>query len=239
MNILITGGASGLGKAITIELAKEPNHNVYFTYNKSISSAKEISNHYKNTFGHKCDFLNHSDLEKLADNLEQWDIDVLINNAFVGFKKKHFHKLESQYIFDSFRNNVIPTLSITQKILELFKRKKSGKIITILSSSILSSPPIGWSEYVANKNYLHSMSKSWASEYRKFNITSNCISPSFMLTNLNNEVDDRIIENMIDKHPLKQLLLPDEVADAVKFLVNASQHINGTNMIINSADNVI
>lgn len=56
MNILITGGASGLGEAITKKLAKDINNNVYFTYFKSETNAKKIKFDFSNAFPIKCDF---------------------------------------------------------------------------------------------------------------------------------------------------------------------------------------
>ena len=102
-----------------------------------------------------------------------------------------------------------------------------------------NTPPIGLSEYVANKAYLLSMSKSWAHENSKYNVTSNSISPSFMMTPLNKFEDERLVENMTKAHPLKTLLKEEEVAEAVSFLINASQQINGINLPINAAENVV
>ena len=77
----------------------------------------------------------------------------------------------------------------------MYKKKRKGKIITILTSFLLNSPPIGSSSYVANKAYLKSLTKSWANENIKFNVTSNTISPSFMQTNFTSDVDERIIDH--------------------------------------------
>ena len=83
------------------------------------------------------------------------------------------------------------------------------------------------------------MSKSWANENASFNISSNCISPAFMQTGLTSDTDERIIEDMTAKHPLKALLTTEDVAKAADFFVNASQHYNGVNLIINAGSDVI
>ena len=79
------------------------------------------------------------------------------------------------------------------------------------------------------------MHRSWALENAAFNITSNCISPGFMATALNKDTDERIVEDMIAKHPLKKLLTTGEVAAVVLFLMDASGQVNGNNIIINSS----
>jgi 3-oxoacyl-[acyl-carrier protein] reductase len=239
MNILITGGASGLGASITKKLASNPDNNVYFTYSLSRQNALEIEKDYKNTKGLCCDFKNKSSIDSLLSQMDSLDLDILINNAYTGLQKKHFHKVSPDFFMESFSSNIIPTIQFTQKALLIFRKKKFGKIITVLSSAIINTPPIGWSEYVATKNYLLSLSKSWATENINFNISSNCISPSFMKTALTSDTDERILEEMEKNHPLNKLLTTEEVAESIAFMTQSSQHINGTNLLLNAGSNVI
>jgi NAD(P)-dependent dehydrogenase (short-subunit alcohol dehydrogenase family) len=167
------------------------------------------------------------------------DLDILINNAFSGQPiKNHFHKIPVEDFTTEFQNNIIPTVEITQAVLTGFRKKKSGKIITVLTSFLLNTPPAGASVYVAVKAYLASLVKSWSVENSKFNIASNSISPSFMLSNLTKDVDERVIEQMIDSHPLKRLLSFEEVAEAVLFLSKASPQLNGVDIPINAGTNI-
>lgn len=238
MNILITGGASGLGAAITKKLAADSESNIYFTYCKSDEAAKKLEAEFSNSEAILCNFLEETDMQTLISKIDNMDLDVLINNALHGLTQAHFHKLSPNTFIDSFSHNVQPTLIITQKAISIFRKKKFGKIITILTSAILK-PPIGMSEYAANKSYLASMSKSWAIENARFNIASNCISPSVMKTDLTKDIYEKIFDELESKHPLKKLLTPEEVASEVSLLVHSSQYINGTNRIMNSAEDVI
>ena len=78
------------------------------------------------------------------------------------------------------------------------------------------------------------MSRSWAVEYSRFNITSNSVSPSFMETNFTQEIDSRIVEKIKSSNPLKKFLKTKEVAQSVEYFVNCSQQINGQNLVINN-----
>jgi 3-oxoacyl-[acyl-carrier protein] reductase len=239
MNILITGGASGLGEAITRILAKDANNIVYFTYSNSEFNARKIESDFGNAYSIKCDFKDSESLKSLTSKIKILELDVLINNAFSGdFLKSHFQKILPNDFLTDFKNNLIPVIEITQEILNNFRKKKSGKIITVLSSALIDLPPIGSSVYVANKAYLEKLTKVWAAENVKYNITSNSISPSFMQTKLTSEVDERIIEQMLDNHPLKKLLTVEEVAETVLFLTNASSHINGIDIVMNSGASI-
>jgi NAD(P)-dependent dehydrogenase (short-subunit alcohol dehydrogenase family) len=168
------------------------------------------------------------------------DLDVLVNNAYVGNAlNNHFHKIPQQEFLQSFQANLIPALRITQEAIKGFRKKKFGKIINIITSFVINTPPIGCSMYAANKAYLLELSKSWSHEYAKFNITSNCISPELMETNFSKDLDYRIIEQKMEAHPLKKLLTPEEVAETVKFLLKTSQQINGVNIPMNAAQNIL
>ena len=239
MNILITGGSSGLGRAITEQLAATPDHKVYFTYNSATEAAEEIETRLHNTSAIHCNFQSEASVQSLLERITELDIDVLINNAHAKYNQQHFYKIASSEFTGDFILNVLPTLLITQKAFALFRKKKFGKIINIISSAVVNKPPAGMSLYTAQKAYLLSMSKSWATEGIRFNITSNSISPAFMATRMTEDYDERTVEQIIENHPLKQLLQPKDIAEAVDFLVNATQHINGTHLVINAGADVL
>lgn len=239
MNILITGGSTGLGAAIVLELSNNKSNNVYFTYSKSIEKAAQLCAANSNIKAFKCDFTDESSVNNLLSEIDSINFDVLINNAIIGFEKQYFHKTAIEVFTNSFLYNIIPTIKITQAFLLKARKNKFGKIINLISSANINKPPIGWSEYVANKAYLLSLSNSWATENSRFNITSNAISPSFMVTNLTSDTDDRIVEQMIESHPMKKLLTTKEVAETIAFYTTCSQQINGTNLVINAGTDLL
>jgi len=239
MIVLITGGSSGLGEAITRKLAEDGDNTIYFTYNQSEEKANRIVATYSNTKAFKCNFSNDEDVNNLKEAIGILNIDLLVNNAYAGaFMNTHFHKTPVGDFLTEFKFNVIPTLIFSQAAINVFRKKKAGKIITILSAALVNVPPTGAAVYVANKSYLEKMSKIWATENARYNITSNTISPSFMLTNFTRDMDERMVEQMTDSHPLKRILTTTEAADAVAFLAQAPNHINGIDILINSAINI-
>lgn len=235
MNILITGGSSGLGKSITECLATmHPQATVYFTYNSSAEAAIEIEKQFGNTKAIQLDFKQEESLQGTIEKINTLNIDVLVNNAVTSLHKNHFHKTGAEVFSNGFTDNILPVIKLTAAFIKAARIKKAGKIITILSSAISGSPLTGWAAYTAEKNYLLSLAKSWATENVQFNIQSNCVSPEFMDTAINKDLDYRLKEEMIKTHPLKRLLTTNEVADAVNFLVTASPHINGQNIFLNN-----
>ena len=239
MNVLITGGATGLGASITRKLASNPHHKTYFTYASSGEKASIIEQEFTNSKAIKCDFKNLNEVDNLVSSIPELDIDILVNNAYSGsFLDSYFYKTTPIAFSESFENNILPTIKITQAAIASFRKKKFGKIITILTAALTNTPPIGSSIYVANKAYLQQLSKIWATENGKFNITSNTISPAFMRTSFTSTTDERMLEQIINSHPLKKLLTTDEVADCICFLTDASQQINGIDILLNAGTNI-
>jgi 3-oxoacyl-[acyl-carrier protein] reductase len=171
--------------------------------------------------------------------MKAMNLDILVNNALTSMKTRHFHQSDPAEFLASFSNNVMPTLRITQQAIKEFRKRKAGRIITVLTSYLVNSPPVGLSEYVANKAYLLSLSRSWSAESARYGITANCVSPSMMKTSLTSHLDDRQIEDVINNSPLRRLVTPDEVADAVFYLATASPQINGVNLLMNGGADVI
>lgn len=236
MNILITGGTSGLGKA-TVELMAKDGHQVYFSYlvtEEFTKAAEDLMRQYDNVKAEPLNFCEPESVDAFCEKMKEWSIDVLVNCTYVGRPQTtYFHKIEPEEFLKAFQFNIIPTVKITQTAIEGMKKRKFGKIINIITEAVIGLPPMGYTLYAANKAYLMELSNVWNKEYTRFNITSNCILPAYMQTKFA-EVDERILEQMQQEHPLKQLLTVEEVAQAVKFFVDASQQVNGVKLPINA-----
>lgn len=240
MNILITGGTGGLGQAMVNEFCAEIDNNVYFTYCHSEAKATELTAKYSNSHSLKCDFSNTEEISALQANISDMSLDVLVNNAWWGKPEGiRFNRLTSGQIEATFVNNVLPTVAITQTALETFRKKKSGKIITILTSYLVGTPPLGYSLYAATKAYIAQLAKSWSCEYIKLGITSNCVSPEFMRTDFTSETLECVVEELANANPLKRLVTPSEVANVVRMLSAASCQLNGVNIPINAGTKIL
>ena len=236
MRIFITGGSSGLGKSLVEMLACQNKDKIFFTYCNSLKTAKEIEAKYNNVKKMHLDFTNEVSVQNIIKKIPDLNCDILVNNAYNSYENLHFRKINYKKFENSFKVNVLPTLRITQAMIDVFISKKFGKIINILTSYLISNPNIGLSEYIANKAYLLSMNKSWATEYARFNITSNAVSPSIMRNNFTKKIDDRILEIAEQKHPLNKFISEKDVCHAISYIIQSSQHLNGQNVILNAAE---
>ena len=136
-------------------MARDANNNVYFTYASSAYVAEQIVAAHANVTAVRGDFTDSGQLEDLSRQMLGWDVLVKAMRWAGKPEGIHFHKLTQEALLRSFTNNVLPTVSVTQKALETFCEKKSGRIITVLTSYVVGVPPLGYSLYASTKAYLH------------------------------------------------------------------------------------
>lgn len=239
MNILITGGSSGLGKALVEACAASLEHQVLFTYCRHEDEAQTLAGRFTNVTAVQVDFTDKDSVARFTEQIANEAIDVLINNAYAGFAQGvHFHKTAPEDFAQAFDNNVMPVIRITQACVQGMRKRKFGKIVNIITSYVMDVPPTGFSVYTATKAYIRQLSKSWSKELGRFNITSNCILPDYMQTDFG-KVEDFQLEQMKQTHPLKELLKPEEVAAIICQLLQASQQLNGVEIPINAAQHML
>ena len=224
MKILITGASQGLGKYIADSLSNQKNNVVYGTYNNSIPKIGS------NVIFSKVDFNNSHELVKFCKKISTVDIDILINNFHPGYKLTHASKINSKDVKYNFNNYIIPTIEVTNKLIEIFKEKKYGIIINILSSYTITNPPKGLSLYTAEKKFIETFSNFWALELKAFNIFSTSISPGIMDTNFHKSQDPRMIEIMIKNN---KTITFNDVFIQMKKIIDNPKNYNGKNILIN------
>ena len=239
MNIIITGGSSGLGKALVEVCAASGKDQVMFTYFQHEDEAQALAGRFANVTAVQVKFSDEASVIHFAEMIEEKPTDVLINNAYAGSPQGvHFHKTAPEDYAKAFEINVMPVIRITQACVAGMRKRKFGKIINIITSYVMDVPPTGFSVYTATKAYIRQLSKSWSKELGRFNITSNCILPDYMQTSFG-QVEDFQLEQMKSAHPLKELLKPEEVALVVCHLIQSSQQLNGVEIPINAAQHII
>lgn len=239
MNIIITGGSSGLGKALVEACAASAEHQVLFTYCRHEDEAQALAGKYANIRAVQVDFTDEASVGLFVQRLADEQVDVLINNAYAGNPQGiHFHKTAPEDFAQAFHWNVMPVIRITQACAQGMRKRKFGKIINIITSYVMDVPPTGFSVYTATKAYIRQLSKSWSKELGRFNVTSNCILPDYMQTDFG-KVEDFQLEQMKEAHPLKTLLQPEEVAGIIVSLLGASQQFNGVEIPINAAQHMM
>lgn len=229
--VLITGGASGLGKTLVKEFAKE-NYDVLFTYNKSIENAIALKEEIEKEFNitvlmFKCDLRNEEEINLLLNKIDF--VDVLVNNAAVEIDKDFTEKTKEDFLYTLEVNLIAPFL-ISRNLGIKMKERGFGKIINIASNNAINKMDPITLEYDASKAGLINLTHNLAKELAP-NVIVNAIAPGWIKTSkiikLDQELDGKFIEEESKNILLNRFAEESDIANLVMFLAsNKSNYIN-------------
>ncbi|PKM57603.1 MAG: 3-oxoacyl-[acyl-carrier-protein] reductase [Firmicutes bacterium HGW-Firmicutes-3] len=220
---LITGGNTGIGKVIAIELAKE-GHDILLNYVFDEAAALEVKNQVE-TIGTRCELLygDISDfgvVEKMMEDAFKifGRIDVLVNNA--GITRDNLIMRMSEDEFDAVINvNLKGTFNCCKHIARKMLKQKEGKIINI-ASIVGVMGNVGQVNYSASKAGVIGLTKTLAREFASRGIKVNAIAPGFIKTAMTDKMPEQARIEMIANIPLNRLGEPKDIADLVVFLAS-------------------
>lgn len=112
------------------------------------------------------------------------------------------------------------SFKVLNRFLPEMAKAKYGKVVFVLSSYTLGTPPSAMAHYVTAKYALLGFMKSLSSEYAEKNICINAVSPSMLETGFLTQIPEKIVEFTAQQHPLKRNGTPADVAPVVKFLLS-------------------
>ena len=220
---LVTGGARGIGRSITIELARS-GADVAFTYRNSAQLVDSLISEL-NAVGRKglaleADAASLDCATKVIDKVvaEFKRLDILINNA--GITKDNLLLRMSEEDWDSVvRTNLKSVFNYTKAASKTMMGQRYGRIINI-SSVVGIIGNAGQSNYSASKAGIIGFTKSIAKELASRNILVNAVAPGYIDTDMTSALTDEQKKAIADTIPLKRVAKPEEVARVVRFLAS-------------------
>ena len=159
--------------------------------------------------------------------LENEKIDILVNNAGINHTAL-FLMTKIEKIREIFEVNFFSNLILTQKILKKMIKQKKGSIINIASNAAQESDS-GRSGYAASKSALITLTKVLSKELGSLGIRVNAVAPGLTETRMMKDgLSDKILQETLNKIPLKRAANPEEIAKLVSFLgSDLSSYITG------------
>jgi 3-oxoacyl-[acyl-carrier protein] reductase len=221
---LITGGGRGIGREITLGLAKAGADVAICDVNKA--AMEEVKKEVE-SLGRKCalfetDVTKTDQVEgmvsKVLDNFKK--IDILINNA--GITRDGLLIRMSEADWDAVLNiNLKGAFTCTKAVIKPMMKQRWGRIVNI-ASIIGIMGNAGQANYAASKGGIIAFTKSVAKELASRNINVNAIAPGFIQTEMTKKLPDNYKEEMLKLIPLNRLGDPVDVANTALFLVSDS-----------------
>lgn len=234
-NVLVTGGSRGIGAAISKRLGEE-GYFVFVNYNNNKEKADAVVDKIVKNGGKAIsiqgNISNLKDCENMIQNLKSnfGGVQILINNAGIT-RDKSFKKMSADEWREVIDTNLSSAYNLSSLLIDSMIENKFGRIINI-SSVIGQTGGFGQTNYAAAKAGLIGFSKSLALETAKYGITVNNICPGFIGTEMVAAMPENVLNNIIEKIPMKTLGSPEDIANGVLFLIE-NKYITGQCLNIN------
>ena len=223
---IITGGGSGIGKAIALTFAKQGAkvHILDFDLGAGQKTVAEINDFSEFAEAHKCDVSNQENVEQIIQNITRSEkIDILINNAGIA----HIGNIETVEETDLDRLYNVNIKGVYNCIKVSIPSLKEGGGVILNLASIGSS--VGLSDrfaYSMTKGAVLTMTYSIAKDYVNDGIRCNCMSPGrvhtpfvdgFLAKNYPGQ-EEEMFEKLSKTQPIGRMGKPQEIADLALFL---------------------
>lgn len=240
--VLITGGARGLGKALSQAFLQQ-GAKVVINYLHSQAAAEAIANEAgaDKAIAIQADISDADSVNALFAQAEQHfsqPISTVVNNAlpnfsFNGDARKKADTLRYADIHQQMQGVVGGALNTSQAALAGMKKQGFGRIINI-GTNLLQNPVVPYHDYTAAKAALLSLTRTLAQDLGQHGISVNMVSGGLLrTTDASKATPDAVFDLIAQSTPLGKVTTPEEFADAILFFASPwARAITGQNLIV-------
>ena len=229
--VLITGASGGIGACIAETLADE-GYNIIMTYNSSEEKAKVVMGKCKDkgvdVLCLQSDVSSYSSCEEVVKkSLEKFGgIYALVNNAGI-IKDSLLMRMTEEQFDQVIGTNLKSVFNMSKHTVSHMVKAREGRIVNI-SSVIGIYGNAGQTNYAASKAGIIGFTKSLAKEVGSRGITVNAVAPGYIVTDMTANLPENAVEELKSRITLKTLGNPQDVANAVSFLLSGkASYITG------------
>lgn len=227
---IVTGGAQGIGKAISESLAAFGGTVVVSDLNRARAekTAEALASRGCQAMAVEVDVTDERSVKGMVDAvLSKWRrIDILINNA--GITRDTLLLRMKDADWDAVLSvNLKGVFHCMKSVLPSMSKQRSGKIVSI-SSIVGAIGNAGQANYAASKAAVIGLTKTVAREYAKRGITVNAVAPGFIETEMTSKLPEAVQADLKQQIPMARFGTPADIADTVAFLVSdQARYITG------------
>lgn len=220
---IITGGARGIGRATTIELA-QAGARVLINYQRSAGAAEalaaEIVAAGGDAFAYQADVADEQAVTGMVQAvLDRWGrIDILVNNAGITADAPlaRLRPEQWQHVIDT---DLTSVFLCCRAVIPTMQRAGYGRIVSVSSLAALAGN-VGQTNYAAAKAGIIGLSRSLAREVARDGITVNVVAPGYVETDMVETVPEALRAWALQAIAIGRFGRPEEVAAAIRFLVS-------------------
>ncbi|MBW3097209.1 SDR family NAD(P)-dependent oxidoreductase [Pseudohoeflea coraliihabitans] len=239
--VLVTGGASGIGAAITRRFASA-GAKVALTYNSSEAEAEALRDEIASSGGsiHPMQ-ADLSDPQVVADTVAEVDgrfgsLDILVTNAGGLLQRSRVVDTPLSLWEKALALNLTSTHLCCQAALKVMEKNRSGAIVTVASQAAFDGGGHGAAHYAASKGAIVTYTRALAKDVGQLGIRVNGVAPGLIATRFHDVFStSQGRQATVEKTPLGREGQPDDVAevvvflssDAARFVTGETIHVNG------------
>ena len=224
-NAVVTGCNRGIGKAVLEKFAAH-GANVFAHARTRTEEFEELCKRIQETYRVVIipvyfDLTKEAEVKAAVKEMicREKNIDILVNNAGAVQQVRLFQMTSIEEMKREFDVNFFGQIYLTQLISKRMLRRKSGSIVNLSSCAGIDGNT-GMLEYVASKAAVIGATKRLAIELGKYNIRVNSVAPGLTDTQMGNQMDGELQEEVFRKLVIKRKAKPEEIADAVLFFAS-------------------
>lgn len=231
---LVTGGTRGIGAAIASALARA-DARVYAVFRSNAATAAELSAALGDRLSTVCaDVADPRSAVAVVEQVvgECGRLDVLVNCAG-GAADRLLLRATPDYVRETLAVNLESVIHYSRAALSPMLRQRYGRIVS-LSSVVAAAGNPGQTVYAAAKAGIEGFSRALAREVASKRVTVNCVAPGWIDTELTSTAGQSARSRAIEATPVGRAGTPEEVADAVTFLVSErAAYVTGAVLQVN------
>jgi 3-oxoacyl-[acyl-carrier protein] reductase len=239
--VLVTGGARGLGRALTEAFLRE-GARVVIDHLTSTDAAQELAGRHRGrAIAVRADVRERDQVQELFARAEAEfgdPVGTVVNNALTGFSfdgdaRAHAHEIGYDAFSAQFSGAVQGALHTIQAALPGFDRAGSGRVVNI-GTNLLQNPVVPYHDYTAAKAALLALTRTFAADLGPRGITVNMVSGGLLrTTDASSATPEAVFDAIAASTPLRSVTTPAELADAVLLLASPwSRAITGQNLVV-------
>lgn len=233
---IVTGAASGIGRAIALELAR---HGADIAFNfldgensmgeEAERTVRELRQLEVTVFSRPCDVRDSDDANAFVEDARDalGRLDILVNNAGIG-RDRALWRMSDREWRDVLDTNLTGAFHMIRAVAPLFRSQQDGKIVNVSSIHGIRAE-FGLANYVSSKAGLLGLTRAAAVELGPANVNVNAVAPGYIrTTRLTDAVPAEILDRAREQSVLGRLGDPQDVANVVLFLCSEqARHITG------------
>lgn len=238
---IVTGGATGLGRAVALEFAAGGTA-VAFNYielpDRDVAAQAVLTETAIRALGvpvfcARCDVRDHAEVARFVDTVHArlGGVHYLINNAGVSHDGAVW-RLSAEAWREVLDTNVTGAFNCIQAVARHMRAQRAGKIVNVASHQAFR-PGFGIANYAASKAALIGLTKSAAVDLGSSNVNVNAVAPGFVKTELLANLPREVLERAEHESVLGRVAEPEDIARVIVFLCSeAARHITGQVIVV-------